>query len=208
MEIGRKTNLSISGLLSNAYNGFPALLGVIIGVLIYLEFSWTWVILLVSVLLVAVVFLWIGRVVLAKRPVFGQVLIEFWVLSSLPMSALGAILVTWLTVNTGGILFSSGTETEQKELSKAFAGAVATFLATLITKDIAEASGFLSAAGQFKSAVKKAFADITDADDTRAFQAVYGEQVQGGIEGWGLSARRERAKILQSHVQGNPNALR
>jgi hypothetical protein len=191
----------VKTLFGKATKGVPSVIGVLWGIFLYVPgVDWAWY--LVTVMVVALFLLWVGRKCLVRYPLIGWILIEFWVLSAISVVALSTAGILWLTVNAPS--FFPIREAEQKAVAGALVGAVTAFLAVLWTKDVEEATGPFWPSTQFKKGLSSAFSSApgAPAGDTRAWDAVYEERVrEQGPAGWGFIARYERALILRKHLQ-------
>jgi hypothetical protein len=130
---------------------------------------------------------------LPKHPVGAAWTLEFWVLFpvSLGISAVAAIIIA-------AVHFKIAEKTGlSKEVTSGIVGAFSTFLSTLFVKSAEDADANWSAAH-----TKKAFYDayseypFTDpAGERWVFSDTY-----GGVSGWGLKARHERARNINNYI--------
>jgi hypothetical protein len=191
----------MSPVTGNAARGLPALIGVLWGIYLYTP-DWSRFWYPFVTLVVARIFLGLGRAAMGRWPLLGWMLIELWIVAAISVMALGTVAVLWLTVNSPN--WFPLDEPERKAISGALVGAVTTYIAVLWTKEIQDGSGPFWPGTQFRSAVRSAFADPARVPkgDTRARDAIDEDRVREGLEGWGLSARLQRARILGDHLKG------
>ena len=191
----------VKEIFGNLTKGLPSLIGVLWGIYLYKPgFSWAFQILLVLAL--SMVCLKVGQSLLGKNPVAGWVFIELWVFSAIALVAASTLGILWLTVNAPSFL--SVDKSQQDAVAGALVGAVTAFLAILWTKDIEDASGPFWPSTQFKKGLASAFGteSLSPPQDSRARDVVYEERVRAkGPKGWGFTARRERAYILQEFLK-------
>jgi hypothetical protein len=189
----------------NAIVGLPALVGVVLGLKLYVEgrgFA-PWI---VGMLVIPVIALLIARAVMHKYPRFGSILIEIWILSAVGVTALATALIIWVGLNAPftWIVDTSALKAEDvKAISSSFLAAISTYVALVWTKDIGDAKGFFWPSTQFKSAMALAFKRLTPEPPGTApvYQATYQDVVENyGNLGWKFSARRQRAKIFADYL--------
>lgn len=191
----------MSAVTGNAARGLPALIGVLWGISLYqpgLRDSWYPLVALV----LAVIVLVLGRAAMGRWPILGWLLIELWTIAAISLMAIGTVFVLWLTVNSPD--WFPLDEPERKAISGALVGAVTTYIAVLWTKEIQDASGTFWPGTQFRNAVRSAFGPnhpYAPAGGSRAREAIDEDRVKQGPEGWGFTARLERAKILAGHLK-------
>lgn len=200
MGFGVREETAVTSLLGNAAKGFPGLLGVLVGILLYAT-GGKGMMVCVVLLLVTVVLLLLGRGLLGSRPQAGLALIEVWILAAILVVAFSTAAILWLTVHSAS--WFPVEETQQRALSGALVGGVTAYLAILWTQDIATGGGPFWPSTQFREGLRAAFKSHphTPQGDTREYDAIYGERVRDGEVGWGLMARWQRAGILARHLR-------
>jgi hypothetical protein len=193
----------MNSVVGNAGKGLPSLIGVLWGISLYRPdllslFVWLQP---VAVIVVAILFLLLGRKVIGHLPLLGWVFLEFWILASISVMAVTTVIILLITIKAQSF-FPFGEE-ERKAISGALVGAITTYLAILWTKDIQDASGFFWPSTQFKNALSSAFNSHPLKPNTPEMDAVYEERVHasGGPIGWGLRERFKRARILQEYLK-------
>jgi hypothetical protein len=197
----------------NIIRGLPALLGIGGGVVLFVVNTSSstlpsgFVISGLIVIVLVIFLLFSGRKIIGKHPQAGRILIDFWILLAITISMACTFLILKITVTTPGWFPKLDIE-QSKAVSGMIVGSVTTFLATQLTKDIAEGKGFFWPSAQFKSALQSAFRKGTSVPpiDTKEWEAIYEERVRGasGPQGWGYKARTKRAKIISDYLKGLP----
>jgi hypothetical protein len=180
----------------NAFKGLPAILGVMIGIILYPRFNVWLVVIYLAIFLLSWICLTLGERIMRLNPLVGWCLIELWICSTIPITALTTRGILYLTIHSPSY-FSIPDKETVAALSSALVGAVTAFFALLWTKDIAESDGDFSPQTKFKAAIQKSYKHLHPINDRKKWEAVYNDTVRGGPSGWDLSARYQRARILR-----------
>lgn len=181
--------------------GIPALLGVLAGIYLYAsnpDAAYYALPLIVLVLVLAL--LLSGHAVILKSPRLALALMEPWVISAVCITALSTQLILWVTVHAAGWFTLSKTDLDA--VSGALVGAITTYLATIWTDDIKKSEGPFLPASQFKKALQSRFSThFGIIGDNLEWEACHSRTLRNGTTGWGLSARWNRARILDLYVR-------
>ena len=119
---------------AGAARGFPALVGVVVGILI-LVFGTQWIWLALAALVVGYASRRLGAQQIRTHPTVGFVLIELWILTAIAVMALATAGILWLTVHSPE-WFGAAPDNKKEAVSGALVGAVTAYLAMLYTEDI------------------------------------------------------------------------
>jgi hypothetical protein len=197
--------------MKNLFKALPALVGVFAGVLLYVinvspqQNLTPLIVQLTVVAIVAVAFLIAGNLVMEKYPRLGMILIEFWIVSAITLTAAATFFLIWVTINSPD-WFKNLKPDESKAVSGAIVGAITACLGIWFTKDIGEGKGFFTPGYQFKKCIGRVFLKNAKKPerDTREHDAILydnvrGTQTEARFEGWGQSSRWKRASILSRH---------
>ncbi len=185
----------MSTLFLNAFRGFPAILGVILGVIFYSRLNIWYAFIFAGIFIIGLICLLLGKHQIKKNPLFGWLFIELWIVSTIPITIFTTMGIVYLTLNSPN-LFKDLEKPTMDTLASILVGAVTTFFALLWTKDIEESDGFFSPRNQFKSSLSDSFKDLHQYVDGIKWDAVYSDTVPNGPSGWDFPARYARAKIL------------
>jgi hypothetical protein len=194
--------------LASALRGLPALVGVVLGVYLFaspLKYA-IWLPLLALAVLSVV--LSIAHGVFNERPMLGLALTEPWTLTAVALVATLTGIVLWMTVNLETLVGLPATDA--KAVSGALIGAFTTFAATAWIKEIQEANGLFVASGQAKLHFQGFAAHHKLIGDNVARELCESETaVAKGIEvkGWGMTARWQRARMLQAFLKSGKKPL-
>ncbi|MGC1780738.1 MAG: hypothetical protein WBB34_22615 [Xanthobacteraceae bacterium] len=195
----------MSFLSSNALIGLPALIGVVLGLKLYIT-GFDAVFYLLFVLGVAAIALNIGYNVMPWYPRVGGYLIELWILSAIGITAFATAAITWMSLSgpLDYIVNAKQLGTEQtKTMAAALVTAVTTYVALVWTKDIGDAEGYFWPSTHFRNALQQAAEQRTNPiqNDTQIYDAIYDDTVRGyGELGWDFGARRTRAKLYSEFI--------
>jgi len=199
----------MSALLGSAAIGLPALLGVVLGLRLYMGgLCWVGGALLAALACGAAV--WAGRAQLRRRPRLGCWLIDAAYVLAILVTALGTALVAWVVLNTPLSALGDTTglsEDAEKHLKGAFAGAVSTYVAVAWLKEIGDAKGAFWPSTHFRAGMAAAYERLNPkpASDTAAWEAIFSDTVTGhGNLGWDRAARHARAAILAAFLAAPP----
>lgn len=193
--------------LVNAAKGFPAVAGVLLGVLTYGSYAPVAGTLgLVMLGAVGWISRNVGIYIFPFNPRAGRTAIELWVLTAIAIMALVAMLSIAISLAPlAQWLHLRGTDNEYKALSGALSGAVLTYVAFVWTKDITDGTGFFWPSTAFKVAMCKSLLGLPEAMqyNGRLQHAVYGESIEGieGTVGWGFKDRTIRTRVYIEEVE-------
>jgi len=194
--------------LASALRGLPALAGVVLGVYLFaIPLKAATGLPVIAIIFLALL-LGMAHLMFNERPVLGLALMEPWTLAAVALAATFTGLVLWLTVNLEALVGLPATEA--KAVSGALIGAFTTFAATAWIKEIQETSGLLVTSGQAKQHFKKFATYHSLAGDTVALELCEKEKVVAkgiDLEGWGWKARWQRARLLQTFLDGGKKPL-
>lgn len=197
----------MKALLRTALGALPPLLGVMLGIRAFTG-GLFWIAIGGGLVLLPLLSLEIGRRLMHRKPVMARWFIEIWVLSAIGVLALATAFGLWLGLAPlPGLLGVPAGDEATKAVTGAFAGAVATYVAVIWTKDILESKGLFSPATQFRAAMSRAHKHLstkpTPASPT--YEAVFEDTVAGeGRIDWDFSARGRRAEILAAFIGSAP----
>jgi hypothetical protein len=188
-------------LSSNIIVGLPALVGVLLGIKLYLTgFSLIFYILLL--LGIDFIALNTGSFLMSRSPRFAGLLIELWILSAIAVTALTTAGIFWLTFSEP-LNFIGNTAVlsaqQIKEISAVLISAVTAYAALAWTKNIEDADGYFWPSTQFKKAIQAVYDELPDKplNDTKVYEAMFLDTVRDyGPIGWDFAARRIRARVL------------
>jgi hypothetical protein len=191
--------------VGNAIVGLPALLGVVLGLKLYVDPIPT-AYYVATMMMAAFAARWIAFATIHRVPRVARWLIELWILAAIGVTAVATAGVTWVTLNaTLGFLFDTS-HIDVKQLEKmttAIVTALTTYVALVWTKDIGDAKGFFWPSTAFKTAMAKAYSMLTakPVGTTKEYEAMFMDTVTNhGNIGWGFGARGIRAKILADSI--------
>lgn len=195
----------MSAVSGNLLAGLPALVGVLLGLKLYVEGRAVAVVIVV-LFGVAAVALTVAESLMYRFPRVAAAVLELWFLSAVAVTALATAFVTWASFGTplGWIVNASILTAEQlKTVQGAFVGALSAYIALVFTKDIGDAKGNFWTSTQFKKIIGKASQQLVSqpVHTSPAYAAIYLDTVEGyGNIGWGFKARRIRAKVLSDFI--------
>lgn len=187
-------------MIATIAKGLPPLSAVVIGVLLYVRYVPWW--LPLAGIFVGAVVLRLGRFLLPRAPVFGNLAISLWILAGIGFMAAGAASLLWLGMALP-LRFAQLHGDESKAVVAALTSALTTFAGVVITKDMEQGTGPFWPATKFKKLASSVFSQATLAPprDTKEWDAVYEDRVRGGGPiGWGFRSRHARAKIFELHL--------
>jgi hypothetical protein len=179
---------------------FPAFIGTICGVCIFVGYLPIW--LGVGLVMSGVVSATLGGVLVNRNPLVAAYLICFWILCGIGLLAYAAALLLWLALHIQ-VLFPGLNASTEKEVVSAVTGAVTTFLGVILIKDFESGTGYFWPGALFKKLVQKKFSTgrLAPRPDTKEWDTVFADRVRdNGPRGWGCRACLARAKILKRHV--------
>lgn len=192
-------------LLPNTLVGLPALLGVLLGLAIYVNGE-TYIPIAAGLLVLPLCLTAIGHISMHRQPKLARWLIESCIFSAAAAVAFGTAIVAWVSLESPLLKIldlEAFTSDEQKTLSGVFIGAVTSFLALVWMKDIGEGKGFFWPSTQFQSAIGAAYRRLKPepGGTSTVYQASFEPAIDGhGMQGWGFGARAIRAAVFQAHL--------
>lgn len=194
------------------WRGVPSLIGVLLGVWAFaVRSAQDWGSLLPVLLLVAGwVLAEVGKVLLRDAPVVGAMCIECVALAQVGVVALITFGLLYLASIIPGALTSLG-EPDTNAVKGAIVGAVSTYLANALGKDIEKGEGLLSPAARLRKALVATFlsGQFELAHTARAYAALESEYVppaspasgdadaDKSYTGWGFKARLGRVRVVR-----------
>lgn len=200
--------------VSHAIVGLPALIGVFMGLKLYLQGRGFAVGVPIALLVIAFSSRTLGLAIVNKYTKVARWALEIWILAAIAVTAFATALVMWISLDfpLKYILDTSVVPTDQvKTISGSFIGAITTYTALVWTKDIGDAQGMFWPSTQFKNAMNVAYQNLPAAQKpdgaSVTYQAMYQDTVAGhGNIGWNFEARGIRANIVSNYVANlNPN---
>lgn len=200
----------MSYIFGNAVVGLPSLVGVILGLILYVK-GGCFFIYPAIMFFAPLILLLIARSIMHTHPRKAWILIELWIFSAVAVTTFATAFVAWVSLDTpvAALLSSSGLDTEHiKAITGIFVGAVSTYVALVWTKDIGDAEGVFWPSTQFKSAIGKAFTQLSPEPNqaSKVYQASYQKNVDDyGDIGWGFFARWKRAKVFAEYLRQAPH---
>jgi hypothetical protein len=185
--------------------GLPALLGVLLGIKLYLT-GLSFIFYIVLMLGIAFIAMNTGYSLMSRFPKLAGLLIEVWILSAIAVTALTTAGIFCLTFSEplnfiGNTALLSATQI--KEISAALISAVTAYAALVWTKDIEGADGYFWPSTQFKKAIQAVYDELPTKppNDSQVYEAMYLDTVREyGPIGWNFAARRKRAKVLADYL--------
>jgi hypothetical protein len=197
--------------------GIPALLGVLGGIFLFVfnisqpNFFRPFAIQLICVAAIAVVSLFVGKGLLGRHPRVAFVILEFWILLAIALTAGTTFLILWIGTISPKWFPNLSTE-DSKTVAGALGGAVTTFFAVLWTKNIEVGKGFFWSTSHFKKALGTSLEKrkLTPERTSKEYEAIYSDRVNGYNEpnGWGFVARWKRAKIIGKYLKEKAQSKR
>jgi hypothetical protein len=197
----------MSFLSSNAVIGLPALIGVVLGVKLYVS-GFDLVFYTLLIVGIAALALNIGYNIMPCYPRVAGYFIELWILAAVGVTAFATAAITWIALS-GPLDYIINTKqlgTEQgKTITAALVTAVTTYVALVWTKDIGDAKGYFWPSTHFKQALQEAAQQVPASkpirNDTQIYEAIYDDTVRDyGEIGWDFMARRTRAKLFSEFI--------
>lgn len=187
--------------VAQVVKGFPALLGVMAGVVLFAKVEFPYYFFPPLALLSFLFFLlFLSYWLVLKLPRISLFLIEIWGVSAVCIIAISTECIFWITINAGKWFILEKPELDA--VSGALVGAITTYLATVWTDDIKNVNSPFLAGFQFKKLLEDRFSPHYKLKgDCIEVEACHDENVRGGISGWGLRSRWKRAAILSRYVQ-------
>jgi hypothetical protein len=195
----------MNGLTGNAIIGLPALIGVILGLKLYVD-GFQFLFYMALLITVPSIALNLGYYTMPRWPNVARLLIELWILSAIGVTAFATAAVTWISLNgpLDFIVNAKMLSTDQaKTMTTALISAVTTYVALVWTKDIGDAKGVFWPSTQFKKAMEKAYPQLSNppANGDVVYQAMFTDVVEGyGDLGWTFFARGTRARLLAAAI--------
>jgi hypothetical protein len=182
-------------------SALPALVAALVGVCMYVHYlpGWTGAV----VIAIGGVVTLLGRKLLSARPVLATYLFAGWILVGIGLIAYAGWAALWLALHIDRFLPASNAAT-MKEIGAAVSSSLATFLGFVLVKDFGEGKGAFWPGSYYRQQVQRIFGkgSLAPLPLTKAFEVVWNQRVaNGGPDGWGYTARLERAKILGEHLK-------
>lgn len=192
-------------IFGRAARGLPALLGVVLGILVYFV-GRQGVVVVVGVIAAVVLMRVMASTIAATHPRMALLLVEPWILLAVALTALSTSAVLWLTMSVPRLIV--GDKETVNAVAGALVGAVSAYFAGLWTKEIAEVGGPFSPGVVFQSVLEAAFKhpDKVPPASSIAYQAIYFPRVDTGPDGtgpngWGPKARWDRARLISEYLR-------
>lgn len=195
----------MANMFGRAARGLPALLGVVLGILVY--YVGRQGVIVVGCVIVAVVLMRMAATMKAStRPRVALLLIEAWILLAVALTALSTSAVLWLSLSLPSLIVDD--KETVNAVTGAMVGAVSAYFAGLWTKEIAEVGGPFSPGVVFQAVLEAAFkhSKKVPPSSSIAYQAIYFPRVDSGPDGsgpngWGLKARWDRARLISEYLR-------
>jgi hypothetical protein len=187
--------------MSTVYKAIPALLVASLGALL----AWLWLVVKIppagpvaiagGVALLGLVLRVAGRSIARRNPTTAVLLLEAWAVTILSVGSLVAglvvVIAVWLANQT-----PTGTPEENKQVITAFLTGLTAFLAASFIKGFEDFDALI--ASSVKGDLQKAYSTCPYPDESAPWKALHATYAPGAT-GWGLGARRARARILAAN---------